>query len=316
MYPWIPAGALTILVGKHKMAGKTTLLMDLVSAMHYGRPFLGTVLRRFPVVWVTEQSPHTFQIQAEENHMPLLVKNDRKIAYLAKVQVMGRGWEGLVDELETFCRGERPGLIILDTWTGLAEFRGEAENHAGEAQSRLTALSRLLTWGWGVTITVHEKKASRDAGDPTVADRGRGAGALGGGVDQILSLRNPSAEIDHPIRVLQANGRFHGQGTPLKAVKIQRLTQNPVPLGGEIVGHKTGQCLWEYVEGLTHHLTHKDGYLTIQEIMALQKKGRDAVRYWIRHYHPERTGKGTKADPYRYKLGMAIAKTDGQDEGA
>ncbi len=54
---YLALGVITEIVGKAKVAGKSTFLAHLIGAILFGRPFLGQPTRRAPVVWLTEDAP-------------------------------------------------------------------------------------------------------------------------------------------------------------------------------------------------------------------------------------------------------------------
>jgi Bifunctional DNA primase/polymerase, N-terminal/Primase C terminal 1 (PriCT-1)/AAA domain len=57
---YVVLGGITEVVGKAKVAGKTTLLSHLVKAAVTGGLFLGRRVTQTPVVWMTEERPSTF----------------------------------------------------------------------------------------------------------------------------------------------------------------------------------------------------------------------------------------------------------------
>jgi ABC-type hemin transport system ATPase subunit len=54
---YLAVGVITEIVGKAKVAGKSTFLAHLVGAVLHGRPFLGHPTRQSRVVWLTEERP-------------------------------------------------------------------------------------------------------------------------------------------------------------------------------------------------------------------------------------------------------------------
>jgi len=294
-------GGITMLIGLAKV-GKTTFLLDLLAAMNRGVPFLGQLLPKIRTIYVTEQSPHIFRVQAAGAGITGLSK---WLPY-AKVQMLGCTWAQMCERIREVAEETGAKLLILDTWAGLAGFSGEAENHTGEAMTRLEALQPLLAAGMSVIISVHEGKPTK--GPRSLVNAGRGASALAGGVDQILWLQNPGGVPDSEFRVLRAEGRY--PETPTRQMVLTR-NQNPY-IDQKLSGHPTDWAkvpyLWAYFEKDSDQKSDQKPETpakrpqgqTIQEVMATKGVDRMTARRLLQG--STRTGTGKRGDPYRYTV--------------
>jgi len=296
--PIIPAGGITMLIGLAKV-GKTTFLLDLLGCRARGVPFLGQRIRRGRTIYVSEQSPHVYRIQATGARVHRL---NKWIDVYFRAQMLGGTWWDMAKAVDARQQETGADTIIFDTWAGLAGFQGEGENHTGEAMSRLDALQGLVAQGCTVILSVHEGKPVK--GGRSLVNQGRGASALAGGVDQILRLHNPGRTADHPVRILQAMGRY--PETPERPLALSRYTCADPELasifslkGTDILASKKAPYLWAYTADAEKKVA--SGFQTLEELMEERKKSRSSVRFWIETHQPERIGKGTKADPYRYR---------------
>lgn len=201
----IARGAITLLTGLWK-AGKTTLLMHLISDLQRGAGLVDRALEA-PIVVVSEESDGLWierrdELGLDEN---LLLLKREKFARPGSAE-----WRELLAAVTAEVERRGIGLVIFDTlpsaWPVLNE------NDAGETLDALTPLRALAAAGAGVLLVAHPRKGDGDQATAT-----RGSGAITGFVDVIIELRraNPQDPTD-PQRTLRCYGRF--ESTPPELV--------------------------------------------------------------------------------------------------
>lgn len=195
--PILAAGAITMLTGLMKAAGKSTFGKDLATAIACGEDFLGWPTQQGSVIYVTEESPDVFMHSLQESH-PRLLETDNVIP-IFQTDLFGLTWEETVEEavFEAYARGAK--LVIFDTLMDLAGVSDE--NSSAEAQRVMPLLKRAQGAGLSVLLLVHSPKAQ----DLPIETSFRGHGSWFGAVDQGLALRPGPADN---LRKLEALGRL------------------------------------------------------------------------------------------------------------
>ena len=328
--PWIPYGAVTLLVAPAK-TGKTTWLMDLLAAQRHGVPFLGEIIPRVPVLYISEQFPQIFKVQAI--HAGIL--GHPALLFTARYRLLGKSWADLCSIILEVVKEYGVRAVNLDTWTGLAGFKAEGENDSAEARARLELLGPICAEGVAVTIAAHQGLNDR-ARSPINACRG--ASGLGDGVDQAIWLQRVVEDNDEdPRRTIWAQGRYIE--TPSRKVGIVRtatteeindVRANSVqtaresqmsghspfpPTGGGHMPRDLPPWLWTYnsseeseIEAEPAEQTlfivprHTQTY-TAQELMEIWSCSRRTVLRRLEGLPHERVGAGTASRPYRYIFG-------------
>ena len=106
---------------------------------------------------------------------------------------------------------EEARLLIVDTFAQFAGLKGDDENNAGAVLEALRPLQAAQgKYGLTVILVAHERKSGGD-----VMDRIRGANAMGGAVNQILSMNRP-AKKDSPRTLREVESRGNYAATPEK----------------------------------------------------------------------------------------------------
>lgn len=213
--PWIAYGSITMLVGQAKRAGKTTFLMDMFAAQHHRVPFLGQLITPGPVLYVTEQSPTTFKIQARGSSM---YGHGFPIDLMARYRLLKLSWDDLCEVMLERCQEFGHRTVAMDTWSGIASFRADGENDSAEARKRLDGLGPILATGAAIIIVAHQGHMRKGA-EITPITAARGSTGLGDGVDQALLLTREYSQAPNE-RTLWAAGRF--LESPAQAVPIRR----------------------------------------------------------------------------------------------
>jgi AAA domain len=194
-------GAITEVDAKVK-AGKSTLVMDMISAMLAGRPFLGQATKRVGVLYLTEERRPTFRALLER--LGLLDAVDLHILFWTDLP-RAIPWDVAVTLATQHAQAVGAGLLVVDTlskWAGLKE---ESENASGAAAVAMEPLERACAAGLGVLVNRHDRKSGGELGDSA-----RGSSAFSGAADIVLALRRANTEGHESRRILLGVGRFDG----------------------------------------------------------------------------------------------------------
>jgi hypothetical protein len=180
-------GLITLLDGKAKLAGKTTLLLALVHAVLHGEEFLGQRTTYSPVVYLTEQSGPSFRRNL--SRAGLLDRADLHVLMWSRIE--NPEWPAIVAEACVQARGWGAGVMIIDTLPQFASLRGEDENRSGAILEMMKPLQAAIGGGLAVLASRHDRKSGGEVGDS-----GRGSGAGTGIADIILHVqRLPGNEV-------------------------------------------------------------------------------------------------------------------------
>ena len=179
--PLAANGAVTEFVGKVKL-GKSTFLNSLISSVIDARPFLGKPTCATNVVCLTENNPVAYRAALERAQ--LLGRSE--ITTLFWCDAVGCRWDYIVRQAVDECARRKARLLVIDTLPQFAGLIGDSENHAGDALKALRPLQEAAASGIAVISVRHERKSGGALGDS-----GRGSSAFAGGVDIVLSLRDP-----------------------------------------------------------------------------------------------------------------------------
>jgi hypothetical protein len=181
---------------------------------------------------------------------------------------------------------------------------GRCESDAGTLIEMLQPLHRLAAEGAAVLLLHHPRKKPSEPGSSA-----RGSGALLGFVDLVLELgRYGRLRTDNRRR--QIFGQSRRPGTP------ERLAYEWNPATGEFTVVEDPQACqfaenWAQVERI---LKGRKTAATHHELLAdwpgdSEPPAAGVLYRWLNRAHAEgrvrRSGHGTKADPYRYRLAEA-----------
>lgn len=193
--PWIAQGAMTVLDGRPKLAGKSTFLSHLVAKVLRGEEFLGKSTSRSPVVLLTEERPVTLRRVLER--AGLLKAED--LVVLLQCEVAGQRWEDVVRAARDRCAQTGARLLVVDT---LAAFAPGFERSPLSTSAALAPLQDAARCGLAVLVVRHERKSGGAAGDS-----GMGSTAMTAGVDVVMALQRPRGHTG-TARMLHAVSRF------------------------------------------------------------------------------------------------------------
>jgi hypothetical protein len=192
-------GVITVLTGKPKQSGKTTLAAYMIKAVLNGSPFLGDVTTKTPVVWMTEERA-TFEEMLRRTG--LLGRSDLKFLRFDPTRD-ATFTEQIMAAIEV-CKEIGAKLLVVDTVAQFMSVRGDDVKESGFWLEELKPIQQAAQQGMAIILTHHERKSGGDVGDSSL-----GSTSFTGAGDIILSLRRPdNASHDTKVRVIQALSRF------------------------------------------------------------------------------------------------------------
>jgi DnaB helicase-like protein/AAA domain-containing protein len=285
----VAVGAISGLDAKVK-AGKTTLVLDMVSNTLDGTPFLGLPTAKTPVVYLTEQPLVSFRPAIERAR--LLGRED--FVFLTFAETRGLAWPQVASEAAKECARVGASLLVVDTLSQFAGLTGDRENNAGDALEAMLPLQHAATQGIAILVTRHERKSGGDVGDS-----GRGSSAFAGVVDIVLSLRRPEGKSPKNRRLLQSLSRF--SETPAELL-VELAETGYLSLGGrqETAFKEAKDAIFAIAPKLEPDAA---------DIMELARgtgiarpTAQRAIDALVRDGLLVRVGKGKRGSPYRYFL--------------
>jgi hypothetical protein len=286
---YLAPGMLTMLAG-HPFAGKSMLVGGLLKALEEGACFLGRLSKPATAAVITEEDAAVLRGRAEALDL-LRLRSTFVDRGSGSVQLE---WPALIARATEHALASGNGLLVVDTFPGLAGLHGEEENDAGAITERLRPLQQAAGAGLAVLFLHH----MNGQGQP------RGSKAFRGIVDM-------------SIRFIR-----HGKAGAFRLASESRFpTATPSTLEARLVRAPDG---WFYVqaggaaskEAPADHHGQTDGRL----LKALAQAGPTGLTYanvdrmpglsqhmakkrfpgWYEADRIGRKGSGSKTDPYRW----------------
>jgi hypothetical protein len=187
-------GAITEIDGKIKSAGKTTFALAMVRSILDGADFLGQPTQQAKVVYVTEQSRHTF---VDALRLAGLDGRGDELLILYREDIGAVPWPQVV----AACRRDGYDVAVFDTIGKLSRIK--EENSAGEWAAAMSPVQDLAASGRAVGVLRHDRKGGGEVGDS-----GRGSSQASGDVDTILAMRRPEGSQPGNRRVIESLSRY------------------------------------------------------------------------------------------------------------
>ncbi len=285
-------GSVTEFTGKAKQGGKTTFLLAGIRRILDGAEFLGHPTQKCSVVYLTEERPKTFN-QALKR-ADLLGRADLHILYWS--DAANTPWPSIVRAAVKKASEVEAKMIVIDTVSQWAGFKGEEENSAGAAMEALRPVQEASATGLAVIVVRHERKSGG-----VVGEAARGSSAFAGAADIVISIRRPEGNTKPTLRTLQTLSRF--DKVPPDLVE---LTDH----GYVIVGGDTTDLA---VEGIRNMLSNSGAALTVDEMMEASGLKRttvqDAIKRLVNDKLAVRLAGGVKGTPFRYASANNAAGT-------
>lgn len=294
--PYVAEGSATLLTGKPKLAGKTTLLMHAIGQVLGGAEFLGWQCAKTPVVYLTEERPATFR--AVLKRADLLDRDDLFIVFWHEARDLK--WAELVRLAADKCLELGSKLLVVDTVAQFAGLRGEDENSAGAMLAAVQPLQEAAGRGIAVVAVAHDRKAGGE-----VADSTRGNGAFAGAVDVVMSIRRPGGNAKPTIREIHAVGRFD-QTPDRLVVELQNgeygVVGEPSLLDPSKVEPGIDDAILQFVPG-DESIAVAAGDLELLVVTNTRFR-RTAIRASLKQLVTKgkigQSGKGVRGNPFRY----------------
>lgn len=206
LYPLFAEGALTVLCGEAKYAGKSTLVLNTISQMLLGGMFAARSLQWAPALILTEQPPASFrQTLFQSGALGL-----EELHFIHRHEVARYDWADTVQVLAQKAEETAAKYLVVDTFSGCIGLRGDEENSAGGLiKERIELLQNLAAeQNLAVLVTHHMRKRRADEGQQTIVNLSRGHSALSDTADILAALHNTHPNVKNPRRSLEVVGRF------------------------------------------------------------------------------------------------------------
>jgi len=194
---FIAKGALTCLAGQPKV-GKSTLLFGLFANRFSGLPMLGMPVSTGQTLLLSEERESTLAEKANDFRVV------EGLHILCRHEVMGLGWNEVIEDASLYCRLQKIDLLVVDTFD---KWGDHDENSPRQVIEALQPLIFAAGEGLAVVLVHHQRKSPGLYGEAV-----RGSNALTGGVDVVVELERAAN-----IRVLRSVSRFRGTPPELYA---------------------------------------------------------------------------------------------------
>lgn len=292
---FLASGAMTLLTGSWKAAGKTTLISLLLDRRRAGGQLLGQAVRAGATIVVSEEEP------------PMWARRQKTLDFGPRVcffcrpfaGVPSRGrWRRFVEKIADLVRKHEIDLLVLDP---VASLLPAAENHAASLVEALSDLQLLTEEGLAVLLLHHPKK-----GEAAIGQAPRGSGALPAFADILLELRVPRGSSETRRRRLHGFGRFPETPRSILA-ELNAEGTDYIVLPETAPEDADFDAALEVLHSL---LTEAGAPLTRAEILARWPQGApppNATTLWrwlargCEQGALVREGAGSKVEPFRYR---------------
>lgn len=209
IYPFFAAGAVTILAGQMKAAGKSTLAVSLLTTALERTGFYNRDTVYAPALYLTEQSSGMFRETLEGAG----AIGQRELWFSSVVtDLYDRSWADRVALLDHALAQRGARYVVIDTFAPCVGLHDEEENRL--AYAAVADLQRLAEqYEAGIMIVQHVTKRTLFSGN--MLDAVRGHGSIVGAVDAVALLHNPSGDdATCPVRWVKMIGRLSGMPEP------------------------------------------------------------------------------------------------------
>jgi len=288
-FPWLVSGGITELSGKVKASGKTTLAFAIADAVVRGQPFMSQPTIQSPVVILSEQPMTSLRVAL--GRAGLLERNDVEV--LSWTEASGVPWKDVADAAVERCRVLGAGLLLVDTLAQFAGLRGDSENDSGAAMEAIAPLQAAAAAGVSVLVNRHDRKGGGEVGESA-----RGSSAFAGAVDIVLRLSRPSGNQRPTIRKIESLSRF--DETPPELL-IELTPSGYVALGTD-AAVASAEARDRILDALASEAEDGHAETDLLEDLELPRATiQRALKDLAADGLVERTGKGVKGDPYRWR---------------
>ncbi len=293
----LPTGALVLLIGTAKRAGKSTFAWALASAIEHGTAFLGFDMEPGRVVILTEEADPDIADKIERFRMDpasgaLLTRSARPRPTLP--QAAGAA---ILKASEIGAK-----VLVVDTLAHWASLPGASENDAGSIMDAIDPLLSAAAAGLLVLLIHHPSKTEGREGGSAA----RGSSALPGAVDATFELR-PDPSSEHPTR-----RRLHveSRAVSIKDYVVQFVEGNPelgAPARFDLVGDAGAVARESTDSQILAFLSSRAPEWQTREAVfdGVNRRSQDLKRRLPALYadgRVTRIGRGRARDPHRYAM--------------
>ena len=292
---YLARGQITLLTSLWK-TGKTTLIAGLLRRLETGGTFLGRPCQAARIVVVSEESS---QIWAARQKVMAIGPHVRLLSRPFPGRPTPADWARLAAFAQVRREAGELDLLVVDTLTSFLP--GKTDSDPATLLEFLHPLRGLAADGVAVLVMHHPRRQAADEGSAA-----RGSGALLAFVDVILELHRYGRLSSNECRRYLAGFSRHPE-TPRRLV-YQWTPGTPEfePLDDPLA--TTYHENWKTVEVI---LKDRKAAASPRELLADWPADRPTpavsnLYQWLQRATAEkklkRSGQGTKADPYRYRL--------------
>ncbi len=297
---YLARGGITLFSALWK-AGKSTILSHLLKSLDGSKAeFLGQAVVPGRVLYVTEEHEH---IWAERRDKLLIGDHVGMACRPFKMRPTMQEWRDYLKTLSEQVRKYQFDVVVFDTLSKMWPVR--EENDAGQVEEALMPLWSMAQEEVAILLVHHTRKSG---GEQFVG--ARGSGGLPAFCEILVEFSRASDDVKDPQRVLKGMGRY--QETPVKL--LAELTPAGYVAHGDPddvqvrTTHKAfdwSECLMECMrkQGTTwatfpelRERVQRDGEAGREQDM------RAKLNRWFEDGEVERKGKGSKGDPFMYRL--------------
>jgi hypothetical protein len=220
-------GSLTILAADPK-CGKSTFLFHALQAISDGKPFCGLNTRRVTTLYASEQpfqslnsqvsripnherNSHVGFVPYEFNYLEREHRNE-ETGKIEMAKIFPQNWEQQIGFWRERIRAIKAGLLIVDTFTAFAMFKGGEAYDSGPVTTRLQQLKSLQADSPDLAIVVcHHlrKEDNKRAYGARAFNDIANSYALRAASDMNILMWQPSGKAeDKNLRTMRIEGRF------------------------------------------------------------------------------------------------------------
>jgi len=306
---FLAPGHITLLAGKPRASGKSTLTFGLLQALLYGEAFLGFTTRQMKgVVYLSEETPFTLldkiSLFGLSQCSQLLVAPRHTTARLT--------WEEAIGKAVAEAKKAGAELLVVDSFPHFAKLPKDGAKDASLINEAFRPLQAAAAEGLAVLLIHHERKGGGEAGEGV-----RDSGAIVASSDIILEL----GRIDRPSsRKLEVLSRFRSSPSDF-VFDFNKETGEYAYVGTvEEVQDAQKEAEREAAARKVAALLPSGAGLTQKEVAEKASLGKSQVGELLnKAVHmglAGRSGRGTRNDPYRYRSVDATGSDEGGGEQA
>lgn len=232
-----------MLIGEAKTAGKSTFVLNVISQMLRQIRFMGRRSEKADVLYVTEQSPNSFQRTLRDAGM-YHVEDRPQFHFIYQHEIQGMSWDQLVRSIDQYCLDEAIQYLVIDTMGAFLPLNGEGEGSDTLRQNVLNLRNTVAVQrNIGILMTHHTRKLGQKEDPETVSIPSLSKGYQDPieQSDTILRLYRSATKNTPPNhRRLQINGRMGDYPSePLELLYEEQLfrdiyTERILSLGDEL----------------------------------------------------------------------------------